>query len=151
MDPTVSLLRQEAQKLRDEVSKLEVKRKRLKALEEYLATFPDEAAPESGTSYVEQRDRAEEAESGVEPDFSNTRPKTQKMLLAAYRALNAEGRSLLTRELVQRLEDDGIEIGGQDTVGTLSAALSHHKQVFENCGRNVGWRLRDVGMGKGHS
>jgi len=139
---TVSQLREEAEELRKEIFELEIKRKRLKALEEYISTFPEEIAPQTSVSGEGQTDLTEGLSPGGESDFSKARPKTRKMLEAAFRVLKAEaGRPVLTRDLVRRLEEDGIEIGGQDSVGTLSAALSHNKQIFRNLGRNVGWAL----------
>lgn len=134
-----------AQQLAEEVAclrrELELKEKRLRALQELLATFEAEegrgslaGAEKAGPLWVEGGTTARV------PDFRNVRDNTRQLLEACWRILAEEGRPLPTREIVQRLEKLGLRVGGKNKVATLSAALSHSPH-FRTLGRTQGWEI----------
>ncbi|GIX18069.1 MAG: hypothetical protein KatS3mg119_2255 [Rhodothalassiaceae bacterium] len=134
-----------AQQLTEEVARLrrelELKEKRLRALQELLATF--EAEEGSGNSSGAQKTGWLGAEGGVAahiPEFRNVRERTRQLLEACWRILAEEGRPLPTREIVERLEERGLSVGGKNKVATLSAALSHSPH-FRTLGRTQGWEI----------
>ncbi|MFQ5348538.1 MAG: HTH domain-containing protein [Rhodothalassiaceae bacterium] len=135
----------EALRLEDEVAhlrrELEVKEKRLRALREFLATFEAEGAGEpSAAAGTQRRPRAEGGFAADVPEFRNVRETTRLLLEACWRILAEEGRSLPTRMIVERLEEQGLKVGGKNKVATLSAALSH-SPYFCTLGRTRGWEI----------
>lgn len=63
--------------------------------------------------------------------------KRIKSLLRQY-ILKQENKPVPTRELLDYLENEGLEVGGQRPLTNLSALLSHAKTEFKNVHRK-GW------------
>ncbi len=129
---------------------LENKKKMLQGLRLVLASFeeeggvssPDTAQQDESQKHVKKIGGHTHVETRM-PAFQNVRPHTRRILEAVWLILARHGEPMRTRDIVTKLEEQGIDLPGKDRVATLSAALSH-SPYFRTRGRALGWEVVEV-------
>lgn len=59
----------------------------------------------------------------------------------AVQLINEAGRAMHTRELLKKMEEGGLPVGGKNPIATLSARLSRAKKLYNT--RIDGWAIRE--------
>lgn len=112
-------------------------------LQDFIATYQSLMGVSASSGGAERTGQVEGAVSA--PESSSKTAKAT--ILGAVTAILRRGQPKTTKQLVQELEAQGVQIGGADKASNLAAMLSREKQMFHNV-RGLGYSLAETGSPK---
>ena len=126
-------------------SEIEEKTRRRDALREFIS-MGNSLFQESRNSMAHHPSLFDDDEAAhaaqVHSRASRSNTLSHRVAIAVEAILKSHGPTA-TKELLPLLEEQGIEIGGENKVSTLSVLLSRNERFVAN--RSTGWKLRPEG------
>lgn len=130
------LLDEQVEKLTTQIHDIESQRLKLLNYIEISESYGEISEPNRGRDTpIDHRQHQERGT--LSPERSQSIPRNVRAVISI---LKQAGKPLPTRELVERLKDRGIIIGGKIPTTGLSSALSRHKNLLRP-DRSEGWSL----------